>query len=72
MCSVSVIHDYFQQRPAIKWDRDTLTEYQEIVRRLDALDKKLGEPPCDDPSKAAWMREVEKRLSLLERGGGAP
>jgi hypothetical protein len=66
MCSVSAVHDYFGQRPSVPWTPDTFRDYQEIVRRLDALDRKLGEPACDDPAKAAWMREVEARLKALE------
>lgn len=41
-------------------------EFKEIIRRLDDLDEKLGQPDCHDPAKAAWMREVEARLEKLE------
>jgi hypothetical protein len=34
---------------------------------LDALDKKLGQPECHDPSKAEWMRSIEERLARLEK-----
>lgn len=67
MCSVSVIQDYMSQRttPA-QWTRPMFNEYKEILRRLDKLDEKLGQPDCEDPAKAAWMREVETRLDKLE------
>ncbi len=43
-----------------------LDEFKEILRRLEALDEKLGQPDCEDPAKAAWMRGVEDRLAMLE------
>lgn len=68
MCSVSVVHDYMRTHvPQTQWTRDTFNEYQEIIRRLDVLDQKLHQPDCEDPAKAAWMREVEARLTELEK-----
>jgi hypothetical protein len=67
MCAVSAVHDnYSIGVPLQQWTRPLFNEYQDIIARLDALDKKLGQKECEDPSKAAWMREVEKRLSALE------
>jgi len=72
MCSVSVIQDYFRQRvEPTEWTRPVWTEYQEVLRRLEALDAKLGQPHCEDPAKAVWMRDVEARLAKLE-GVGRP
>jgi hypothetical protein len=69
MCSVSVIQDYMRQRVApMDWTRPVWTEYQEVLRRLEALDAKLGQPHCEDPAKAAWMAAVEERLKKLESG----
>lgn len=67
MCATSAIYDYFGTRPQIGWTRDTFSDFQEIIKRLERLDAKLGEPDCDDPRKAAWMREVEARLTALEK-----
>jgi len=55
-----------QRVPQRDWTRPAWTEYQEVLRRLEALDAKLGQPHCDDPAKAAWMQEIEKRLAALE------
>lgn len=67
MCSVSAMIDYGRENvPLDQWTRPTWTEYKEILKRLDALDKKLDQPDCEDPAKAAWMREVERRLAELE------
>lgn len=47
------------------WTRDSFDEFKEILKRLEALDAKLGEPDCEDPAKAAWMQDVEARLEAL-------
>jgi ATP-dependent Clp protease ATP-binding subunit ClpA len=49
-----------------QWTTTTWGEYQEILRRLAALDAKLSQPNCEDPSKLEWMKSVEKRLQSLE------
>jgi hypothetical protein len=67
MCSVSVIQQYMHDRTTPnQWTRPMFDEYKEIIRRLDKLDGALGQPDCEDPAKAAWMREVEARLAKLE------
>jgi ubiquitin-protein ligase len=66
---VSVIQDYGRTRvPAERWTPDAFAQLQEILLKVQALDTKLGEPNCEDPAKAAWMRGVEKRLAALETG----
>lgn len=88
MCVTSAVFDYFGQRrdlfpplnPLISpplpmqpaWTRDSFEEFKEIIRRLDVLDQKLGQPDCEDPAKAEWMREVEERLSRLESTAARP
>ena len=68
MCSVSVMQEYMRTNvPLQQWTPDTFGEYKEILRRLNDLDAKLNQPDCEDPAKAAWMREVEERLDSLER-----
>lgn len=70
MCAVSQIHMWAKQNiPLDQWSRITFTEYQDIIRRIQELDDKLNQKECVDPSKAAWMKDVEKRLSKLERKG---
>ena len=66
MCAVSVMYDWGQTVPMQTWTPPAFEQFKEILRRLEALDKKLAQPDCDDPAKAAWMHEVEKRLSVLE------
>lgn len=52
--------------PALPWTHDALADFKEILKRLDALDKKLGLEHCEDPKKAEWMAEIERRLVALE------
>lgn len=67
MCMISLVMDYGRTAiPPQTWTRDTFSEYMEIIRRLDALDKKLDQPECIDPEKFTWMKEVEARLAALE------
>jgi hypothetical protein len=69
MCTVSAIMDYGQYRiPLQQWTPDSWADFKEIIRRLDALDKKLDQPDCVDPAKQRWMQEVEERLRRLEGG----
>lgn len=66
MCLVSFVSVAAAKIPAIQWSLPTLTEFQQILNRLDALDKKLGQPDCQDPLKLKWMESVEQRLRQLE------
>ncbi len=48
----------------------TEAEYAEFLRlkaMASELDKKLGQPDCEDPTKEAWQKEVERRLGILEQ-----
>lgn len=67
MCAVSAMYDYGRTMiPLQDWTRPAFNEFQEILKRIEALDKKLGQPDCEDPTKAAWMQQVEERLAALE------
>ena len=50
----------------LPWDRAALDDLKDIIKRLDALDKKLGLAECEDPKKAEWMKGIEDRLKALE------
>lgn len=68
MCVVSMVYDAVRTVPLDNWTRPAFTDFQEIIRRIERLDEKLGQKDCVDPAKAAWMREVEDRLRKLEDG----
>jgi len=81
MCAVSMISDvYGRQQPSnpitwpwpqtlpqtLPWTDDALKDLREILKKVDALDKKLGLAECEDPKKAEWMKSIEDRLKKLE------
>ena len=54
MCAVSVMYDYMRTAvPLHQWTRPIFNEFQEIIQKLDRLDKQLDQPDCEDPSKVA-------------------
>jgi hypothetical protein len=69
MCVVSMVHEYAQQNfPSIgSWTSGDLFSYAEVIRKLDALDKKFDQRECDDPAKQAFMNLVEERIAELVR-----
>ncbi len=68
MCMASVIYDYARTiKPSI-WVQDptSLQLLKDILKKVEELDAKTGQPDCEDPAKSKWMRDVEKRLKKLE------
>ena len=72
MCMVSMVMDTAAKFPAAGWTLDTWQLFNQVLRRLDELDRKLGQPDCHDPRKAEWMRSVEERLRCLEEAATSP
>jgi hypothetical protein len=52
---------------SLPWDAQALADLKDILKRLDALDKRLGLAECEDPKKAEWMAAIEARVGKLER-----
>lgn len=48
--------------PPESFDRSTFEELKAVLRRLEILDEKLGQPDCVDPTKATYLEEIEARL----------
>lgn len=44
-----------------------LADLSEVLKRLDALDKKLELRNCDEPGKAAFFEKLNARIEELER-----
>lgn len=67
MCVVSAIFDYGRQRiPMDQWTPDAFDQFKKVVKAAERFDEAAGQPDCEDLAKAAWMREVERRLKALE------
>jgi tetrahydromethanopterin S-methyltransferase subunit G len=68
MCIQSVVMDYMKRRvPLDRWTPPAYQDFQELLRRIDKLDRDLGEPDCVDPVKAAYIKQIENRLAELEK-----
>lgn len=69
MCAVSAVTDYYNQTwpnrfptyPVEAFPPDIKKELADIIRRLDSIDKRLGDIECSDPTKQ----------QLLDQLGGA-
>ena len=63
MCVVSMIYDYVREYvPVTQWTPDTFALLEEVLRKLNKLDAKLGQPDCEDPNKAQYLQEVRTYL----------
>lgn len=67
MCVVSAVTDYYKRAPIERWPAPQIVELSEILKKLDALDKKLGEPPCTDDRKEQFLKSLEARVAELEK-----
>lgn len=68
MCVISVVFDYGRERiPSEQWTQEAYDQFKKILEEAAKLDTVLGEPNCEDPKKAEWMKEVERRLDALEK-----
>ena len=63
MCFVSLVLTGMQERtqPA-QYNWPIFNEFQEILRRLESIDKKLGQPECHDPEKEKFLQKIQKEL----------
>jgi tetrahydromethanopterin S-methyltransferase subunit G len=66
MCAVSAVYDAMKTVPLEQWTWPTFNEMKEILDKLNEIDRKLGQPDCEDPSKADILKTIEDRLRKLE------
>ena len=66
MCTVSMVYDFARTIPQEQWTRPQFGEFQDLIRRLDEIDRKLGLADCADPEKAKFLESIEKRLKAIE------
>lgn len=62
MCVVSMVYLAGAQIPPADWTWPAWVDFQALLQRAQDLDRKLGQPECHDPDKAAWTQEIEERL----------
>lgn len=68
MCASSVISDYYTSQFSLQvpsnptpWQSDPAVAQQllEVLKRLDKLDKRLGDIECKNAEKAAFIKALE-------------
>lgn len=68
MCVTSVIHDYgkesWDRRP---WAPTAIEKYHDLIDAAQEFDEVAGEPDCEDPKKAEFLKELEDRVGQVER-----
>jgi hypothetical protein len=80
MCSYSVISDYYMnpgnwpnyypaRSPIDTMSGEQVRLLKEISLKLDRLDKSLKDRDCNDPSKAAFKRKLNKRIRETRLAG---
>jgi archaellum component FlaC len=69
MCSYSMVHDWAMKLPPQVWDRPLLSQYEDMIRRLKAIDDKLNLPDCD-PNKGQFLDDIRRRVEDLEKRVG--
>lgn len=73
MCAYSMMADYGRQQiPQQSWQPDTWNQFKLILEAIKKLDDKLGQSDCPDPAKAAWMKDMERRMAALEKKAAKP
>lgn len=70
MCSVSAVFDYGRRIPTEKWTGDSLEAFKRIIKQAEQFDEIADQPDCEDPEKSKWLKEVEDRLTRIEKKMG--
>lgn len=69
MCAVSAVSDYYMKIPNVlgpnTWppqpkdmDDETKKMLREVIRRLDEIDKRLGDRECMDDKKQEFLKAI--------------
>lgn len=67
MCTVSMILDYGQRTPVDQYDLRHFKDLMDLLERGKEYDKKRGEPDCEDPLKAEFLKQIIERLERIEK-----
>jgi len=62
MCIISRLYDWGNELSPDNWDPSSLKDFKDLIEKAKELDTKLGQPDCEDPSKADWMKQMEERF----------
>lgn len=67
MCMVSVVLGYGQQVPFWQYDPARFNTLLDVAEKAKQYDAENGEPHCEDPSKAEWLRAVLDQLARIDQ-----
>lgn len=67
MCMVSAIMDYGRSISSDYWNPQTWPSFEEILEKARRWDELNKQPNCEDPEKATWIKDIERRLTELEK-----
>ena len=62
--------DHLPPQPTPQPDPDLLEKFKkfmELVEKAKIFDRETGQPDCEDPDKARWLKSLEDRIAELER-----
>ena len=69
MCVVSMVVDRMAPLvPSIQWTQTNYSEYVDILKKLDALDLKLGLMECDKEKLEKHLLEIKDLISKRANG----
>lgn len=49
------------------WTAEQIRKFLDLIKQAREFDKSIGDVDCEDPIKTAWMKDIEERLTKLER-----
>lgn len=67
MCVMSMIMEYLPKVPMDQWTIEKYDYLQDLLRRVEKLDKMLEQPDCVDPKKEEILKKIEERLASIEK-----
>lgn len=67
MCAVSAVSAYGNGFPIEYWDRQKFGQFQQLYDQAKWFDRLTGQPDCEDPTKAEFMKRVLDRLDAIEK-----
>jgi hypothetical protein len=70
MCVMSMISDFYAQKPATWWTPPNYLDYLELCRKAAEYDKLMNQPACEEAKKLQFIEGVEKMLK--EKYGPTP
>lgn len=63
MCAVSMVYDYGRDR-ILDWNRPGIIQFKKLVEEAKKFDEVTNQPDCEDPEKAKFMEELDRKLAI--------